>query len=103
MPGALFLEGERVELRTVEQEDKKFLSNVNLPEIRNNILSVRTPENLEDIEKFVEEHAGNDEVVALLICDEDDPRGIVSLETKDEFSKVYKIGLWIHPEHHRKG
>lgn len=102
MPGAIFLEGEKVNLRTVEEEDLEFIRNTyNHPEVRNSINS-RKPANLEQEKEFFKDTVSNDESTQLLICSEEEPVGLISLSPKNE-PRVAEIGLWLHPEHHGNG
>lgn len=102
MPGTVFLEGEKVELRTVEKEDIEFLRDgVNHPEVRRHMGNTR-PQNLESEEDFFENVVENDDI-HLLICRENQPMGIISLEEKEEPSNIAEIGIWLHPEYHNKG
>ena len=56
MPGALFLEGEKVNLRTIEEEDKEFLRDgVNNPAVDKKIGADFKPINLNQQEEFFQE------------------------------------------------
>ena len=102
MPGPVFLEGEKVELRTIEEEDLEFLQEgVNHPDVRVHTGN-RLPQNMENEREFFDEHICNDESLDLLICDGDTPMGIITLD-KDETKKVGVLGIWIHPDFHGKG
>lgn len=104
MPGPIFLEGEEVELRTVEEEDIEFLrDSVNLPVIRRNILSVRKPENRDSSEDFFENVVCSDDTVHFLICKDGERAGIISVEDKGSVEKLGQLGLWIHPDYHNQG
>ena len=103
MAGAVFLEGDNVDLRTIEEEDIEFLrDNINRPEIRKNI-GHRGPANLGQEKDFFEEVVSSDEGTHLSITrkGESDMVGIISLEPKSE--GVAEIGIWISPENHGKG
>lgn len=103
MPGALFIEGDQVNLRTVEEEDIEFLrNNINKTDVRTNI-TVRKPVNLKQEKDFFEEVISTDENIHLAICSEEEIVGIISLEEDDKEIRVAEIGIWIAPEHHRNG
>lgn len=103
MPGALFLEGDKVNLRTIEEEDLELLrENINDPEVRKH-LTAREPVNLEQEEDFFENVISSDEGVHLAICREEDMIGIVSLEENQKEIRVAEIGIWIDTDHHGNG
>lgn len=103
MPGNVFLEGEQVELRIVEEEDLEFLRDgVNHPEVRRHTGNSR-PQNLEDEKAFFENFIQDTEDLHLLICREGEPMGIVSLKEKEEPSNIAEIGIWLHPDYHGQG
>lgn len=103
MPGSLFLEGEKVELRTIEEEDLEFLRNaINHPQVRKNITSNR-PKNLQDEKEFYENVISNKEGTNLLICEnKETPAGTISLKLNKKNNRA-EIGLWLHPKYHGKG
>ena len=102
MHGDIFLENEKVELRTVEEEDIDFLTkNINDEKVR--IFQGNSkPKNLEQQKEFFENVISNDESVSLLICQDGVSRGIISLFPKED-RETAEIGLWIDPEHHGEG
>ncbi len=103
MTGAVFLEGEKIDLRTIEEEDIEFLrDNINKPVIRKNI-GHRGPTNFQQEEDFFEEVVSSDEGTHLAISNKEnsDMIGIISLEPKSE--GVAEIGIWIDPGHHSNG
>lgn len=103
MPGALFLEGENVNLRTIEAEDAEFLRNgVNHPEVRVWMGNTR-PQNLESENEFIEEVVSNENSINLLICKKKEPKGIISLNDQEKEGKIGELGIWIHPEFHGNG
>ncbi len=104
MEGEVFLEGEKIKLRTIEREHLEFLRDgINHPEVRHNLTTTR-PQNLLNEEDFFEQAVKEDEdMTALLIAREDEPVGVISLEEKEQASKVAEIGIWIHPDHHGNG
>lgn len=104
MSGMVFLEGDEASLRTIEEEDIEFLRDgVNHPEVRAYIGN-RRPQNFEDEQEFFEEQVCGGETVDLLISNEGERLGIISLMPQgDEAEKLAEIGIWIHPEHQGKG
>jgi ribosomal-protein-alanine N-acetyltransferase len=103
MPGAVFLEGEKINLRTVEEEDIEFLrENINNPEVRVH-LTARKPVNLNQEKEFFEEVISSDDNVHLAISREEEMIGIISLEENEKDIRVAEIGIWIDPEHHENG
>lgn len=100
MPGAVFLKGDKINLRTIEEEDIEFLRDgINDPEIRKHI-TAREPVNIEQERGFFEEVISSDEDVHLAICRDKDMIGIVSLEKNTAEIRVAEIGIWIDTEHH---
>jgi len=104
MPGALFLEGENTDLRTVEEEDLEFLRNgVNHPDVRV-YMGNREPQNLVTEEKFFEDIICGDGV-HLMICDKNgEEQGIISLIPEGHKAEnMAEMGIWIHPDYHGNG
>jgi RimJ/RimL family protein N-acetyltransferase len=102
MPGTVFLEGEKVNLRTVEEEDIEFLRDgVNHPDVRVH-MGNRTPQNLENEEEFFEDQVCGDDTLDLLICKDNEATGIITLML-NETERVAEIGIWLHPDYHGNG
>lgn len=102
MPGAVFLEGENIKLRTIEEEDLDFLHReFHNPKIWRH-LSISKPQNLSQQREFFEQVISDDEQINLGICREEELMGIVSLipQTYDE---NYRVGLWVAEEYHGNG
>lgn len=103
MPGALFLEGDRTELRTVEEADIGFLqAGMNHPEIRP-YAGADTPYNRRRYEQERFEQLADDDVLHLLVWDGSDRLGDVSLAPIDERRGWANLGYWIHPDHQGRG
>lgn len=103
MPGAVFLEGDEINLRTIEEEDLEFIRDTyNHPDIRDQ-MSHREPVNLQQQERgFFENVICADEEVNLAISRDEEMIGMINLSpTKQE--GVVEIGLWIHPNHQGNG
>lgn len=96
MPGAIFIEGERVNLRTVEEEDLEFLRDYyNHPDIRTEVLNPK-PANLKQEQDFFENIVSSDESLQLLICLDEEPIGMAGIEkTKDQGAG--ELGIWLKP------
>jgi len=104
MPGTIFLSGEEeVGLRAIEEEDAEFLRDgVNHPEVRVWMGNTK-PQSLDDEQDFIEESVSSDDSVNLLICKDEDAKGIISLTDQDREGKVGELGIWIHPDFHGNG
>mgnify|MGYP002761679406 CR=1 FL=1 len=103
MTGAVFLEGDDINLRTIEEEDLEFLRDgINDPEIRKN-LTAREPVNMKQERGFFENVISDDSDVHLAICRDKEMIGIVSLEENEDEIRVAEIGIWIHTDHHGNG
>ncbi|MFB6158208.1 MAG: GNAT family N-acetyltransferase [Candidatus Nanohalobium sp.] len=84
MPGAVFLEGDKVNLRTVEEEDLEFIRDAyNHPEVWP-WLTHQGPQNLEQEREFFENVICSDDQINLAISDEETITGLISLVPKDE-------------------
>lgn len=103
MPGPVFVKGDSIDLRTVEQEDIEFLQEgINHPEIRQ-YAGGDVPYNRRryEEERFSQISEGN--FVHLLVCDGDDRVGDVSLAPIDERRGWANLGYWIHPDQQSEG
>lgn len=103
MSGAVFIEGEKVNLRTIEEDDLEFFRDtINKPDIRKNI-GHRGPTNFQQEQEFFEEVISNDEGTHLGITKKSNSEliGVISLEPKSE--GVAEIGIWLNPDHHGEG
>lgn len=104
MTGAVFLEGENTDLRTIEEEDLEFLRNgVNHPDVRV-FMGNREPQNLDNQKEFFEKVICGEDI-HLMICDKDgENKGIISLEREgDRAEKLGEIVIWVHPKFHGYG
>lgn len=103
MPGPVFIAGDRIELRTIEEEDLEFLQEgMNNPTVRR-YAGGDLPYNQD---RYVEERydplSGGD-YLQLLVCDGDQRLGDVSLAPIDERRGWANLGFWIHPDHQGQG
>ena len=98
MPGAVFIEGERVELRTREREDAVFRrDHVNRPDLRP-ILGTKLPQNLVYEETAIEQTSTEENELRLIICTDDEPIGHITLWTTDRIVGEAEVGLWLIPD-----
>lgn len=95
MPGPVFLEGERVTLRTVQPADYGFIvANLNDPEVRyGGYETVRGPVSAADIEARYEA----DDHHPFLVCREETPVGSTSLKHIDLEGRKAEVSYWITP------
>lgn len=98
--GAVFLEGDRVSLRTVEESDRDFLHRYwNSPAIRPGF-AWNTPQRKEDVADTVR---GHDTAVHLLSCVDQTPIGLLWLFGIDRIAGRAEIGFWIIPDRQGQG
>ena len=103
MPGPVFIEGDHVVLRTIEEEDIEFLQEgVNDPRVWRPIGS-STPYNLEQEREFFEEIVSDNDTVQLLVSTEETPVGTVGLAPIDREAGVAEVGYWITPDRWGEG
>ncbi|WP_323191363.1 GNAT family protein [Halostella sp. PRR32] len=109
MPGAAFLRGDRVTLRTVEEEDLEFIrDNIDDPRVRRPLTSAN-PTNLETTREHFDERISDDDAgVELAVCVDDGPRdgdilGTVSLFDVDNSDGHAEIAYWLSPDVHGDG
>jgi len=104
MPGAVFLRGDRVTLRTIENENadiELFRRVYNDPDFREGLL-FRTPQSSERIESLLEDANEDAERIGLFVCVGGEPVGAVRL-----FDITYgdhgTLAYWLLPEHRGEG
>jgi RimJ/RimL family protein N-acetyltransferase len=103
MPGGVFLRGENVTLRTIEEEDLEFLRDtVNDPEVRQG-LTTAFPFNAEQEREYFEARISNQEDVHLAICADGELTGTIGLHDFANQAGHCEIGLWLAPEFHGRG
>lgn len=101
MPGPVFLDGERVSLRTLERDDLEFLQEYrNRPEVRRMLGRVH-PQNHEKVNQDFEGYMSN--AVNLLVCVDGEPVGFVALFDWNETDGRAEIAYWIAPTHQGNG
>lgn len=103
MPGPVFLRGETVELRTIEQTDLEFLQKrINDPRVWRG-LGMNTPINAKQEEDYFEDVVCGDDGVNLLITASGDTVGSIGLTGVTDGSDRAEVGYWVAPDHHRMG
>jgi len=102
MPGAVFLEGDKVNLRTIEEQDLEFIrDNFNKSKVWKN-LDYKIPQNLEQEREFFEKVICKEESVNLGICNDNQLMGLIELSEENGDGSA-EIGIWIAPEYHGNG
>ena len=103
MPGATFLTGDLVTLRTIEEEDLPFVRDgVNHPAARRPI-GQKLPTNLREQTRRFEAQSGDDNALRLLITHQEVRVGLIELDPIDREDGTARITYWIDPEHRRQG
>ena len=109
MPGPVFLEGDEVTLRPIEEEDIEHIQRwMNDVRVWRPALDIN-PTNHAQCSEFFETVLSEDEGVHCLACDDDIPLGLVSLMVShygpDETarSRDTELAYWFGPEHHGQG
>ncbi|QCW04585.1 GNAT family N-acetyltransferase [Natrinema pallidum] len=103
MPGPVFLNGDRIALRPIEEADLEFLqAQVNDPTIWRSIGRSR-PLNGEQERDFFDNVICGDDTVDLLIGVDSTPIGTIGLFEFDWEARTAEIGYWIAPDHHDRG
>lgn len=101
MPGPVFLDGERLALRTVRPADHEFIArNLNSPNVRHEgYQDVRTPVSEDDVAATVE----RDDTHVFLACRGETPVGSTSLKRIDLEGRKAELGYWIAPDQRDNG
>lgn len=103
MPGPVFIEGDRIDLRTVEEDDIEFLQEgMNHPTVRQ-YAGGDLPYNRPRYEDELFDTISSGEVLHLLVCIEGERLGDVSLAPIDQRRGWANLGYWIHPDWQGKG
>lgn len=98
MSGSIFLEGPRVELRTIEEEDLPFLRDtLNAPAVRRHLFP-RPPFNLEQEREYFDTVVSEDDEINLLITVDGEPVGPIGLSPADSITGTTEIGLFMAEE-----
>ncbi|MFB6133907.1 MAG: GNAT family N-acetyltransferase [Halanaeroarchaeum sp.] len=103
MPGPTFLEGDRVDLHTIESEDIPFLQEmINDPEVRR-YLTRNEPLTMEQEREWFEEHVSSDEGVTLLVVTDDGPAGTVGMQEIPQMQGSAEVGISLATAHWGQG
>lgn len=103
MPGPVFIQGDSIELRTIEAEDIEFLqAGTNHPAVRQ-YAGGDLPYNRRRYEESRFASLSGGEFLQLLVCDGDERLGDVSLAPIDDRRGWANLGFWIHPDHQGEG
>ncbi|WP_255196138.1 GNAT family N-acetyltransferase [Halorarius litoreus] len=104
MPGPVFLEGDRLTLRTVEPEDVPFLHRwSNDPAMRRATGEQNVPLTLAQEEANYQEFVADDTQVVLLVCRETTPVGAVELLELDHEADAFELAYWLVPDAREAG
>ncbi len=105
MPGPVFIDGDRIELRTVEKEDIEFHTRArNHPAIRRYIQLFRTPQSeTRAKESFFEDRESNNDEASFIICADGEPVGSIQLHPIDDSRGWTNLGFWVHPDEQGNG
>ncbi|QLH84470.1 GNAT family N-acetyltransferase [Halosimplex pelagicum] len=103
MPGPVFVEGETVDLRTIEREDAEFLRELfHHPRVRG-YAGPDAPDSGEAYESDLLDRMEGADAVELLVCDGDEPVGDVSLAPIDDRRDWANLGYAVHPDYQGEG
>lgn len=101
MPGPIFLDGDRVALRTLEREDLELVQRSrNDPAIRE-WMTFTEPASMDDVEAFYENVVLGDDNLNLVIAVDDEPAGVVVLF--DVGRHAAELAAWLLPEYQGEG
>ena len=96
-----FLEGERVTLHPLEEDDLEFCHEaINRPEIRKRVLST-TPLRMADEEEWYE--SLDPEEPPFMIRADGERVGVIGINEVNDVWGTALIGYWIHPDHWGNG
>jgi RimJ/RimL family protein N-acetyltransferase len=103
MPRATFVEGDRVSLHPIEEEDLAFVAEgVNHPQIRP-LVGQWFPTPLAREHRYFEEMNERVDAVQVLVTADDERVGVIELDPIDHETGVADLGAWIHPDRRRSG
>jgi ribosomal-protein-alanine N-acetyltransferase len=103
MPGAVFISGDTVTLRTLEDEDRDALqATANHPAVRTHAGGPPEPFDEHDTDDYLE-WLRDDDRVALAITVDDAYVGMVSLKRVERSNDYAAAGVHVHPDHQRNG
>jgi len=96
MPGPTFIEGDRVDLCAVDEDDVEFLQEtVNDPAVWPNI-GARTPLTRKQEREWYEEQASDDDGnVNFVVAVDDDPAGTIGVHGVDDVNGSAELGIFL--------
>jgi RimJ/RimL family protein N-acetyltransferase len=102
MPGPVFLEGDRIDLKTVRAEDYEFIArHFTEPSMRHGAFEdIHTPITETDVAAIVED---TDDYHVFMACREETPVGSAFLIDVDLESSNAELGYWITPDEQGNG
>jgi RimJ/RimL family protein N-acetyltransferase len=99
MPGPVFLRGETITLRTVEDEDVSFLQEtINKPDVRHALSAVEPVSEQAEREWVESVTSGESDDVHLLVCVDGDAVGIIGLNNLTDRVGMAELGYWLTPD-----
>jgi ribosomal-protein-alanine N-acetyltransferase len=109
MPGPIFLEGNDVTLRTIDESDREFLqASMNHPRVWPYARDT-DPVNDRQLDEFFENVVSGEDTLHVLACDGDEPLGVVTLAqdrygpTQTLRARRAEVAYWFDPDHHGEG
>lgn len=98
MPGPTYLDGDAVTLRTLEREDLPFCQrHVNDPRVRRGAGTIG-PLTAEQESDWYDDVVLNEDHVHLLVCQQSDRLGVVTVRDEPRREGVGEVGYWIAPD-----
>ncbi|WP_435358723.1 GNAT family N-acetyltransferase [Haloarchaeobius sp. DFWS5] len=103
MPGATFLEGDVVDLCTVEEEDLDFVVEaINDPTVRVP-LGIAEPRNRKQHQEWFEEEVSSDDSLVFLIVADDEAVGVINANWMSERHGHTVLACWLSADAHGEG
>ncbi|WP_380676121.1 GNAT family N-acetyltransferase [Salinigranum sp. GCM10025319] len=103
MSRVTFIEGDRVSLHPIEEEDLAFVTEgVNHPRVRP-LVGQWFPTPLARERRYYEETNERLDAVQVLVTGEGDRVGVVEFDPVDHETGVADLAVWIHPDRRRSG
>jgi RimJ/RimL family protein N-acetyltransferase len=103
MSNVVFVEGDRVTLRPIEEADLEFVTEgVNHPEVRP-FVGQSFPTSVARERRYLEELNERTDAVSVLAVAGDERIGVVEFDPVDREAGVADMAIWMHPDHHGSG
>lgn len=104
MSGPVFIDGDRIELRTIEEEDVEFFTQArNHPQVRRYIQTFRTPRSVTREKESFSEKEDDDDGASFLVCADGERVGSVQLLPINDGRGWANLAYWIAPEQQGNG